>query len=166
MTCIYVTCHEFGIHLAEILIISSVFRTEYQLTERHTFAKMPQSLQIFMYIMSLLVSTLSLSESWGNWEGFREISGVPLWVGGLGKIWSNTNNISTATGIKDGKELKPVLRKQLMCRLELPSVAVARNLGDYNLKNQFCAEFIVLALTKQPPQELSRPKEMERWKGS
>ena len=49
-----------------------------------------------------------------------------------------------------------------MCRLELPSVAVARNLGDYNLKNQFCAEFIVLALTKQPPQELSRPKEMER----
>ena len=58
--------------------------------------------------------------------------------------------------------MKPVLRKQLMCRLELPSVAVARNLGDYNLKNQFCAEFIVLALTKQPPQELSRPK---KWKG-
>ena len=45
-----------------------------------------------------------------------------------------------------------------MCRLELPSVAVARNLGDTNLKNRFCAEFIVLALTKQPPQELSRSK--------
>ena len=49
-----------------------------------------------------------------------------------------------------------------MCRLELPSVAVARNLGDTNPKNQFCAEFIVLALTKQPPQELSWSK---KWKG-